>query len=327
MGREKRRIRNNLPLKNVLVVAAKEEHIEALTYLRAYFTAEINAWDVTMSTEWEKVCALTVKPNFQALGKRCGKQMKDVGKAIGALAQEDLVSFMHSGAITVMGFELTTDDLLVKREFTGDAKRYEACVSDDGSLLIAIDTTCDEEMLQELRARTLAATVQKMRKSAGLILGDKVEIFYDDGCDPLTSPIALALSKHGLSTVKRLKTMPLPANLKPTSVIVIAREVVTDAELSKTPVTIWLTQPLVAVDVGAVQSLLSGENAALSASSVVMFLQTMDNDTVLSQASFEIEIDGSKVVVVRDTHYFATAFDMLLSGREALKAAYPPYTL
>ena len=34
----------------------------------------------------------------------------------------------------------------VKREFNGDNKRYEASVSDDGMLLVAIDTTCDDEV-------------------------------------------------------------------------------------------------------------------------------------------------------------------------------------
>ena len=60
IARERRKIRNNLPLKDVLVVAANDADVEALEYLKGYFKSEINAWNITMSTEWEKLCALKV---------------------------------------------------------------------------------------------------------------------------------------------------------------------------------------------------------------------------------------------------------------------------
>ena len=61
-------------------------------------------------------------PNWKDLGKRLGKQMKDVAKAINELTQEQVVAFMNDGVMHVCGFELTKDDIVVKREFSGDAK-------------------------------------------------------------------------------------------------------------------------------------------------------------------------------------------------------------
>ena len=43
---------------------------------------------------------------------------------------------------------------------------YEAVTSEDGGLVVAVDTTVDEDMMQELRASTLTSIVQKMRKTA-----------------------------------------------------------------------------------------------------------------------------------------------------------------
>ena len=43
IARERRHIHNNLPLKNVIVVASKQEDLEALNYLKTYFMAEVNA--------------------------------------------------------------------------------------------------------------------------------------------------------------------------------------------------------------------------------------------------------------------------------------------
>ena len=248
---------------------------------------EINAWDATMSTEWEKLCALKVMPNWKDLGKRLGKQMKEVAKAVSELTHAQIVDFMNTGLMTVCGFELTKDDVVVKREFSGDAKVYEACVSDDGSLMIAIDTTCDEEVLQELRARTLAATVQKLRKSAGLVVSDRVEIFYEEQGAPngtATGPIAAALLKHASSTVKRIKMLPLPMELRSKNASTIISEEVKDAEISKSPVTFVLTQPVVAVDLEAVAELIksSSSDAQLAPEMVAMYLQSMDYDRALS---------------------------------------------
>jgi hypothetical protein len=83
-----------IPSTLLQVVAAKEEDIEALNYLKTYFTEEINAWGVDLSTEWEKMCQLKVLPNWKALGKRLGKKMKDVAAAVSALTVPEVLAFM-----------------------------------------------------------------------------------------------------------------------------------------------------------------------------------------------------------------------------------------
>lgn len=154
-----------------------------------------------------------------------------------------VVDFMNDGVMLVCGFELTKEDVVVKREFSGDAKRYEAAVSEDGSLMIAIDATCDEEVLQELRAKTVAATVQRLRKSCGLVVGDRVEIFYEEGAGKgAESAIGPSLAKHAATTIARIKSLPLPMALCSPQAIVIVKEIVNDPDISKSPVTIVLTQ-------------------------------------------------------------------------------------
>ena len=109
--------------------------------------------------------------------------------------------------------------------------------------MIAIDATCDEEVLQELRAKTVAATVQRLRKSCGLVVGDRVEIFYEEGTGKgAESTIGPSLAKHAATTVARIKSLPLPMALCSPQAIVIVKEVVNDPDISKSPVTIVLTQ-------------------------------------------------------------------------------------
>jgi len=252
LARERRHIRNNLPLKNVIVVAANPADIEALEYLKPYLVGEINAWNVTMSTEWEKHCSLKVQPNWKDLGKRLGGQMKAVAKAINELSFAQIVDFMKSGELLVCGFTLTKEDIVVKREFNGDVKKYEACVSDDGGLMIAIDTTCDEELIQELRSRQVVAAVQKLRKSAGLVVADKVDVFYEIFSDKPDSESAVTaayktmeecLRIHNDTVVMRLKQTPQPVSRKSAAATVVKMETIDDSDICKELFNLYLTVP------------------------------------------------------------------------------------
>ena len=239
-ARERRKIRNNLPLKNVLVVSGNSAHTEALQYLDSYFKTEVNTWAVECSNDWETLCVLKTMPNWKDLGKRLGKDMKNVAKAVSALTQAEIIEFVKSGTVTLAGYTLTTEDIVVKREFNGDTKRYEASVSDDGSLLIAIDTTCDAEVLEELRAKTFAATVQKLRKSSGCVASEKIEVFYGE---EVGNEVRDALAKHSESTIKRIRATPVPLSAMPTEGISeVVREEVSDGDLSKGKVTIVLAR-------------------------------------------------------------------------------------
>mmetsp|Transcript_24348 Transcript_24348/g.35710 ORF Transcript_24348/g.35710 Transcript_24348/m.35710 type:complete len:1186 (+) Transcript_24348:56-3613(+) len=310
LGRERRHIRNNLPLKDVLVVASKEEDVEALNFLKPYFMGEINSWAVTLSTDWQAYCSIKVIPNWKDLGKRLGKDMKAVGKAINEISNADAMAFIEKGSMEICGHVLTSDDVVVRRQFSGDAKRYEACVSDDGSLIVAIDTTMDDDVYEELRARTLAAAVQRMRKAAGLVVTDKVEVFYDE---PTGNALKTSLATHAVSTVKRIKTFPLPVALMPVGAVRICEEVIDDRDLSATPVKVILTQPCVSVDIGAVSSLC--ESASL-AGLFAEYLVTLDMDAALSQELISVTIDNKTLDLKRGVHYFASANEMLAASTD-----------
>jgi isoleucyl-tRNA synthetase len=318
IARERRKIRNNLPLKNVIVVAAKKEDAEALEYLKDYFVNEINAWSVTTSTDWEKMCALKMVPNFKSLGQRCGKKMKDVAKAIEGLSADQVVAFMGSGDIDILGFTLTKDDITVKREFNGDGKRYEACANDDGSLMIAIDTTQDEELFQELRSRTVIATVQKLRKSSGLSVMDRVEIFYSvsgskDDAVAMKS-ISDSLMRNADTVQKRLKMVPLPRDRMPPRAVVIATEQVTDSDIcEKGKFTLYLTQLAVSVSMDAIASMCSaavegsGIPAATTVENAAMYLQTMEYEALVATEAVVVEVDGVSFSFKKGVHYFASS--------------------
>lgn len=310
MAREKRRIRTNLPLKSVTVVAARPEDVEALEYLKSYFLAEVNTWQIELSTDWEKMCQLKVMPNWKDLGKRLGKQMKEVAKAISELTFNQISNFMKEGVIDVCGFSLTTEDLVVKREFNGDAKKYEACVSDDGSLLVAIDTTCDEELFCELRMRSVVSAFQKLRKSSGLTPANRVEMFYEvvkaEGQEVEGQLLVdTALNVHRDSVLKRLKQMPLPVSHRPAHSVLVGRENLEEPDVSKGTFVVYLTRPQVSVDFDALTALVGGNKQ--TAEMIRMYLCSVEYSKAETASSMTVNLEGTAFTLQQGTHYFSSA--------------------
>lgn len=69
------------------------------------------------------------------------------------------------------GEALGGDDLMLKRGFKGDAGVYEACVSEDGKLMVVLDTRQDAQVRYSIG--TLGALPVKHRFSS--VLGTAVE--------------------------------------------------------------------------------------------------------------------------------------------------------
>jgi isoleucyl-tRNA synthetase len=277
-----------------------------------------------MSTEWEKLCSLKVLPNWKDLGKRLGGKMKDVAKTINGLTFSQITDFMNSGTIEVCGFVLSKDDIVVKREFNGDTKRYEACVSDDGSLMVAIDTTCDEELYQELRSRTVISAVQKLRKASGMVVSDKVEIFFDvknksgDSDEAAVRLVEESLSTHKETMLKRLRTTPLPICHRSDYAVVTAKDAINDQDICPQGSTfhLYFTQPAVSVDKALIAQLCKSyslDNFEERAKTSAMYLQTMDYETIISFEDVRVKVDGSdELVFKKGVHFFGSAVEKLV---------------
>jgi len=102
-----------------------------------------------------------------------------VAAAIAALTPAEIEAFQTNGSLTVAGYELSGEELLLKKAFKGDTSIFQAESSQDGTLLVVLDTRQDERVLAQATARELVNRVQKLRKRVGLKLTDVVEIYYE----------------------------------------------------------------------------------------------------------------------------------------------------
>ncbi len=296
--REKRNISLKTPVKKVVVILRNPSiHIvEGITGpLRPYVLSELNAWDFTIipkENEHEWV-TLSLLPNLNVLGKKLGKKMSSVRKAITSMTHEEAVDFMEKGTTVIEGVELSFhSDIISKISFSkvSDNGHWEANQTAEGDVVVAVDCTQDEAIISAGRARELVNHVQQLRKTAGLGLSDRVEIFFAEAADINTVECAISQNIVAIRA-KLMGATPLPSRLAPTSSVVIGKEM---------------------VDVGGLQVELSICRPTFSFrddldSNVASFLSTLDPYNYGNGEDIQCSINGESFVVKEGVDFWKSA--------------------
>jgi isoleucyl-tRNA synthetase len=151
--------------------------------LRAQIADELNVTVVEGATA--DVVDVTVKPNFRALGRRFGKRTPLVA---GAVATAGLPV---DGTLTVVvegeSIELSGDELIV-----AETPRQGWAVTSESGLSVALDLEITPELARAGLARDVVRVLQDARKSAGLEITDRIDVWWTASSEPT----ALALREH-----------------------------------------------------------------------------------------------------------------------------------
>ena len=81
--------------------------------LKTYICEELNVKDIETSDQPLQYASLKAEPEFSVLGKKVGKAMGAVSKAVKALSQQEILDFQSSGQLTVEGHTLVEGDIKV----------------------------------------------------------------------------------------------------------------------------------------------------------------------------------------------------------------------
>jgi len=116
-----------------------------------------------------------IKPNFKVLGKKYGKQMKEISAAFAAISQ-DQITEIETGELFRMELpggivEITPADVEITSE---DMPGW--LVASEGKLTVALDITITDSLRREGVARELVNRIQNLRKDSGFEVTDKIMI-------------------------------------------------------------------------------------------------------------------------------------------------------
>ncbi|MGA5301067.1 isoleucine--tRNA ligase [Nucisporomicrobium flavum] len=136
------------------------------------------------------------KANFRPLGKRFGKRVQDVARAIAAADATVLKHDLATGTatVTVAGepVELAPDEVIIT-----ETPREGWAVASEAGATVALDLHLTPELRRAGLAREAIRLIQEARKSSGLEVSDRIALRYV-ATDPDT---AAALEEHrGLVT-------------------------------------------------------------------------------------------------------------------------------
>ncbi|KAG8534216.1 uncharacterized protein KY384_001060 [Bacidia gigantensis] len=177
-SRERRTISLKTPLKRLVVIHADAEYLADLRELDYYIRDEVNVHNLELTSDESTFqVQYTCSADWPTLGKKLKKDAQKVRKLLPDLTTEQVKHFAEQGTIVVGGIKLTAEDLIVKREVSNSEGRDITTNTDDDVLTI-LDLERDSDLMQDGLAREIINRIQRLRKKAGLVVTDDVEMCY-----------------------------------------------------------------------------------------------------------------------------------------------------
>ena len=176
-ARGKAKLKVRQPLHEAVVVADGRER-EAIERLAEVVREELNVRRVRFVAAAEELGQYEIKANYRTLGPLFGSEMPQAAEALAALDPARVAAALRGGdgeiGIAVAGREhtLTAQDVILTMK-APDGYSVER----EGSHAVALDLTLDDDLRREGRAREIVHAIQNARKSAGLQVEDRIELW------------------------------------------------------------------------------------------------------------------------------------------------------
>jgi isoleucyl-tRNA synthetase len=164
-----------------MVVVTGDGDAAGLDRMRPLILQELNVKGLRLATDRAALVQHSVKLQFGTVGRKFGKLVPGLKKALEGMDPESVASRAGRGEaveVTVDGqpLHLTPEDLQV------EARAAEGlAVAEDAGIVVALDTRITEELEDEGFAREFVHRIQTMRKEAGLEIADRIRLACEVG--------------------------------------------------------------------------------------------------------------------------------------------------
>ncbi|MBR4468755.1 MAG: isoleucine--tRNA ligase [Bacteroidales bacterium] len=186
--RKKANIRVRQPLSKIMIPVANEEMKAQIEKVSHLIKSEVNIKEIEFLSPDNNILVKNVKPNFKTLGKKYGKQMKQIQAYFTNMSQDEIHAFEKNGGthlnVDGVDVELTLEDALIS---TQDIPGWAVTSQDD--LTVALDMTITDELMQEGLAREIVNRVQNLRKTGGFEVTDRIELLIEKN-DKINNAVA-----------------------------------------------------------------------------------------------------------------------------------------
>ena len=173
--REETKIKVRQPLSECLIDGKYESILGDLVNL---IKEELNVKEVVFVSDLTKYMNFTIKPNFKVCGAMFGSKIKLYSEALKDLNKDDIDLLLKGETITIdfdsERLDITNDMVDIRIE-----SKEGFNVGMDNNKFIILNTELTRVLLLEGLAREAVSKIQNLRKSTGLDIADRIELYYN----------------------------------------------------------------------------------------------------------------------------------------------------
>ena len=173
-------VRVRQPLAAAEVVLAEGQRSARLAPILGLLKDELNVREIRFSVDASRFVQFNVKPDFRALGKKLGKDMKACQDALSKLDGGQVRASVLAGGLPI---DLPSGTVILGPEEiiveVAALPGFQAAGS--AVAVVALHSDLNEDLLEEGLAREVASKVAALRKALGLGYADRVELLVTGG--------------------------------------------------------------------------------------------------------------------------------------------------
>ena len=152
---------------------------EQFEKVQSIVLGEVNVKEVEYISDTEGIITKKIKPVFKSLGKKYGKQMKEIASKFATLTQKE-ISEIEKQDSYVLALE-SGDVVLENGDYEISSEDMPGwLVASEGPLTLALDIQISDELKNEGVARELVNRIQNIRKESGYDVTDRVKVVIED---------------------------------------------------------------------------------------------------------------------------------------------------
>lgn len=176
--RKKHEIIVRQPLQCIMLPVADLQEKEQIEKVERLIASEVNVKEIRFvdSIKLQK----TIKCNFRIMGKKYGKMMSQVSKAVNSMTQDEIAELERSGSLQLpienaAPIELLREEVeIINQDIPGWS------VANDGALTVALDLEITDDLKREGIAREFVKRIQSYRKDSGFEITDHIQMTIED---------------------------------------------------------------------------------------------------------------------------------------------------
>ena len=188
-ARNKANIKIRQPLSSVIIYCSDDKAQKYLLENKEDILEELNIKKIDFALNQKDLVQINYKPDFQKLGEKFGKQMKNVLQAINNLDKVDIEKIINDRNTD---YEIGENETIGYQDFIIDEIANKGLqVSSNSNFIVGITTDITEELKNEGIVRDLIRSVQSFRKELDFNVSDRINISIEHNDD-----IVRAINSH-----------------------------------------------------------------------------------------------------------------------------------